>query len=770
MRANLTTAIHVEGLSEGGGNVLDFSSGTLFHFGDPVPDAITRHKWIEALVEIPVNIDDRVDLLASTYDVSDLAFSLAMTDEVRRLFFAEADPVGTIAQVDSSIQIVVETGATFEVADTIYVGNETMWISSVSVLSPTLVQLQLARGYAGTLSGTLAVGGLVYVDPPFHRPRTVTMYQINRDTLEVEIPWRGILQSITTTRGQTECRIKAFSVQAAIKERQGMQNTPKFSITRGDLEWTPGGNLRGRVRGASNNGFADADFINPGNSGKILAVGDGAASFTLTGGDLVSNTGITLASSEDSGAVEEDEDIYEIFAVWSGVGSSVGGCYGDPYDFVAVLLCLLLSTGNGSNNPTIGPTTYDFDILAGRAGLGIPWTLLNIQSFIDILDQRSHRVTNLALAVEGPWSFQDVIINGLRQQGLYLARDEEGLIALYELRTWTVDDMARIMDAGYHAILSPGQDDMDRRIERRVPVVSARVGRTPWDDKPDFIRLPILTGDRRDVTTLGQTGEVFEMSHYRKSQAPISRDRERVLDFLRVQAAFRRDMPPVIKCELPETHAIELGGTTGRVPGVGEWVRLRRAPFDETRLVGPDGSLIDPNTTSILFIGRLVRRTLDLGTGDVTGEVELFNWRSGDVSPRLVAPSARIISVGFSATVDFTVDGEEFRSKFADNGLSVGDELRLVDPEGDFDYRDISLVVSSITDATNPIIHCSGSLGGGSYTDFRLTLADPDNYDNDSWDGAQYFDPSFAYRRYAYLADAGGRVGNVRNDRADYYN
>lgn len=769
MRANLTTAIHVEGLSEGGGNVIDFSSGTLFHFGAPVPDALTRHKWIEALTEVPLNIDDRVDILASTYDVSDLTFSLAMTPEVRRLFFAEADPVGVVAQVNSSAEIEVETGASFEVTDTIYIGNETLWVSEVTVLSPTRVQLGVVGGYAGSLPGTIAVGAQVYVDPPYHRPRTVTMYLINRDTLTVEVPWRGILQAIKTSRGQTECLVKAFSVQAALRDREGMQNSPKFRITKGDLEWTPGGNLKGRIRGASNAGFVEADFINPGSPSKILSVGDGAALFTLTGNDLVSNTGLTVARSEDSGVVEEDEDIFEIFAVWQGVTSSCTGCYGDPYDFVAVLLCLMLSTGKGANNPVIGPDTFNFDILAGRAGLGIPWNLFNVQTFLDILDQRSHRVTQLTLGVEGPWSFQDAIIKGLRQQGLYLGRDEEGLIALYELRTWTLDDMTRIMNAGYHAILSPGVD-MDRRIERRVPVVNANVGRTAWDDKPDFVRLPILSGDRRDVDTIAQTGEVFEMDHYRKSQAPVSRDRERVLDFLRIQAAFRRDMPPVVQCELPEEHSILLGGSPGRVPGVGEWVRLRRAPFDESLLVGPDGELIDPNSTTIVFIGRLVRRTLDMRTGDVRGEVELFNWMSGDISPRLVAPSARIISVGFSATVDFTVDGQDFRSKFADSGLSVGDELRLVDPEGDADYRDTNLVVSSITEAANPIIHCSGSLAAGTYTDFRLTLADPDAYDNSTWDGAQYFDPSFSYRRYAYLADAAGRVGDTRDDPADYYN
>ena len=738
-----------------------------------MPNVLSSYDWIEALSEVPATIDDRLDILQSAYDVSDLTFSLAMTADVRRLFFAEADSVGTVASYGSTL--VVNSGYTFVEDAVIYIGDETLRIDSVTASGPSQWSLGVTRGFAGSPLKTLAAGDAVYVLPPYHRPRPVTMYIVNQETGEQEPPWRGLLDDIKTNDGQTEARVAAISPHASLKSAMGMIAMPNFKISGEDLEWSAGGTLRGSIKGAQNNGFADVEWVNPNAPVKAMMIGDAAATFTLQDGDLVSLAGVTIQRASTSGPVESGETVRELFVAIRGVTSSASGVYGNAYNLPAILLALMLSTGTGQNNPIVGPDTLDFDILGARVGLGIPWTLFDIPSWKTIIDEGADFVTNMALGVDGPWDFGATVIQGLRQSGLYMARNAAGLLALYRLSTWTLEDMRYLMAQGHHALLSPGAE-LDRRLKSRVPAVSAFVGRTPWDDDPDPIRVKVLQGDRRDTATLAQTGEVYEMPYFRKSQEVgggyADRDRQRVMDFLQLQAVLRRDCPPHIKCSMPERHAVLLGGTAGRVPGVGEWIRLRRAPYDVPELTGPDGELVDPNTTSILFIGRLVQRTLDLRTGDVNGVVELYNWRSGDVSPRIVAPEARIISTSFGGAVNFVVSGTDFASRFGTTGFSAGDEVVVLDVNGDPDVRDDgNLTVVSITPGINPTVVCSGTLSALVGDEgARLALADPDRYDNDSWDGASYFEASFAYRQFAYLADAEGRVGTIRDDRADYYN
>lgn len=760
---HLTFAVHVEGLAWGDDS--QASDGVLFHIGAAAPDVMgTRYHWEESLTEIPSDIDESLDLLTSQYNVSDANFALAMTEAVRKLLFVEPKSIGTVF-VDPGVPTVIQVETTVGVTagDFIYLGDETCRVSAVSAVSGTVLQLTVTRAWAGTAQKTVGAGVPVFLTPPYHAPRIVVFHLINRITLETSVVWRGVLENIDTNEGQTEASVAAIDPFSSLRDAPAMVNMPGFRFPDGALTWGRFGGPNGDIRGSDNNGFADAEWVNPNYSNKILLIDDACVVMYLVGGDLQDLTGAILARGDHEAGDPVDPSVVvrEILGVNRQRRiSSFFGVYGGKYNVGSAILALMLSTGgDGANNPEDpdNPGTYlDFDILGQRVGLGMPARLFDMASWKRVIDRNIHLLDNMYLGVDGPWNYSEVVVEKcLRAYGLFIARDRNGLIGLYELSTWTIDSMIGVMSNRHHTILHPGLP-LDRQLHKRVPAVVATVGRTPFDDDPDLIREKVYEGDRRDLSTFAQDGEQFNLEFRAKSNTvgATGRDRQKILSFLRLQAILRRDYPPRVKFGAPDTHQVEsltLGG--GVVPGVGQWVRLRRDDYDSVKYVGPDGEWTDPNETSILFIGRIVRRTLNTSTGEVSGEVDLFNWASGDVTPRKVAPAAQIESTS-SAT--FTV-AATYLDQFGARGFSAGDEIVLVDADGHPDYRDPgNLVVSSVTPTT---VFCTTFVPSIGNEGVVIRLADPDRYNNATWDGAQYFTPAFAYRQFAYLADASNTVG-----------
>lgn len=770
---HLTYAMHVEGLAWGDSGD---SNGVLWHIGAAVPSVLANYYWEECLVEIPASIDESLDALLSEYEVSDAQFALTMTESVRKLLFVEPQSIGTVSGVVSPTVIQVETAVGVTAGDFIYLNDETCRVTAVAAVSGTVLEFTVTRGWADSVEKTAVVGTSVYLTPPYHTPRIVTLYSINRNTLALDVAWRGVLENISTNEGQTEAFVPAVDAIAAIRDSPAMVNMPGFRFTPGTLRWTQFNNVTGGIRGADNNGFSDAEWVNPNYSNKAVLIDDTCLIMYLIDGDLQSLYGQVLGSNGDHEAGEDVDSgvvVREILAVNRQKSfSTFFGVYGSKYNVGSIVLALMLSTGTGENNPEDpdNPGFFlDFDILGARVGLGMPARLFDMASWKQVIDRNVHDVDNMYLGVDGPWSYSETIVDRLlRAYGLFISRDRAGLIGLYELSTWTLDDMVNVMTNRHHTILHPGLP-LDRQLKKRVPSVVATVGGTPFDDDPDLLKQKVFEGDRRDLATFSQGGEQFDLEFRAKSNTPgaRARDRQRILSFLQLQAVIRRDYPPRVKFSAPDTHQVPtltVGG--GVIPGVGQWVRLRRDDYDVVRFVGPEGDRIDANDTSILFIGRIVRRTLNLATGDVSGEVDLYNWASGDVTPRKVAPAAQIISTAIGGGITFTV-GATYLDRFGTRGFSVGDEVVLVDAERSPHFLDPgNLVVAAVTPTT---VVCSGSLStliGNEGTMIRL--ANPDIYDNSTWNGAQYFTAEFAYRQFAYLADVSDTVGSSL-DRADTY-
>src|SRR5699024_6238234 len=77
----------------------------------------------------------------------------------------------------------------------------------------------------------------------------------------------------------------------------------------------------------------------------------------------------------------------------------------------------------------------------------------------------------------------------------------------------------------------------------------------------------------------------------------------------------------------------------------------------------------------------LVGRTWDLESGDCVCRILLSNWWLGDRAPRLIAPSARVISSQGSGL--YIIAGE-LPDTTGGHGFLAGDQIQITTPDGRF--------------------------------------------------------------------------------------
>jgi hypothetical protein len=771
MERHITLAVHVEGLALGG---VGAEEGVLFHFGDPAPSIMEDYYWESSLVGAPESIDQIARFMTGEYGVSDAPVKVELTDDNIRLFWRENDPVGLVTADATAVAttIVIQSSVTPVVGGFVYLEDETLRITSVSPAGTTYT-LGVTRGWAKSPARAVGAGVPVYLGVPYHAPRPVRMYRIDHAAGTYQRIWLGFLEDVDSDDQQMVTDLMCVDGIGAIAEDQeGFTTSTPFLVSIADLRFDLYGNVRGEIR-AGLNSLATVDWVNPNHSTKAIRVGDALVTMEYSGGKLTADNSSKVLHRSDTRSedVEPDETVQEVFAIDRAKSySSAEGIYGGKYNAVSVALGLLLSTGNGINNPEDpdNPGSYlDFDIFGAKVGLGLPATLIDMETWKPIIDAGEYLIDQMHLGWNGPFRFAEIAKRALQANGLFMAPSINGPVSLLRYQMWQLGDMAEVMGNQHHSILNSTSIRIRKNEREKKPFVEAEIGGTPWDD-PDYQRVKIYEGDRRDTNGL-RSAFRFDMAYRRKGNRQDATDQEwrAIRDFLNYQAALRRDHPPTMYIELPEEHQVEvLGQLGGSVPGCGQWVRIRGGP--ETKVLGPDGVRVDIDTTNIIFIGRIERRTMNLMTGDVKLEVELSNWRSGDISPRGVAPAAKVLS--YTLVDGFVIDGSDWPSVTSDNGLTVGDEIEIYQPDARPYFEGEVLTIASISADPDPEIQVTPqpvlTIGDEGFT---VRLSNPDDYDNDAWDSAGYFSGDFNYRQFAYLADESGRIGDVRDDRGDYY-
>ena len=221
------------------------------------------------------------------------------------------------------------------------------------------------------------------------------------------------------------------------------------------------------------------------------------------------------------------------------------------------------------------------------------------------------------------------------------------------------------------------------------------------------------------------------------------------------------------------------------LPVFGMWVRLWAPNDSDLKLIGPNGTRIDPalDANWLGVIGMVVGVRLDLKTFATDLDVWLVAWRQGNVG-RLVSPSA-VVKDYDSATTTITLEGTTADPVLVDintqPGFLVGDDVVFVRSdgsswEGESSTNATAYNIASLDYSTNPwtITLTSGPgtdfVTSADYTDdagnpkILLELADAGDFSGASWSGSSLIPASVASRRYAYISDTSEQVNGDTGD------
>jgi len=759
------------------------TAGAVFWFGLAKPGSVAADYGLErALVEIPASLDAEADLQTGDIDLQGTTFALSATDSVCRRLMTQAGSVGepraTLgADLDSGVgTAIVESNDTIEAGDYIYAGDETFYVDAIDSLVGSTYTLSVTRGIAGSVDAFHASGTRVSFRTPYLKWRTCELIRFDLDTGTMEVIGDGLFDGIKTDEDQGEL---ILSVSDTLTTLWGAEGGITTRLDPGTLVWSSSGALNGEV--PLDEEFP-VDWPNAQTTVVNVMIGDVAYKLERKTGRLVAsaefecwNTKVDLDPKDDGTPATEvvAEDVRPYLA-WSrnpddGVGNDLEGLYGAPEEAAgvaasahpaAVSLALMLSTGDGTNN-LIDPDTQTerkFDVLGSSWAMGVPAKLIDAESWLQVIDEVPATIERIALNHDGSYDFKSIILPKLLiAHDLWPFPTHEGRVGLRHLTTWSVDDLAGVLDSAATVTLSPTKIVLDRRLERYSSVIKAKIGGIAPSDEADTPKVLGLEKTRRDAM-LGQTPYERDFSlHDKEAWRAGESGLEVVLQDLLEKS---RDNPPLATCSIPMDSAVG----EQKLPPVLSWVRLRGGP--EGGLIGPDGERVAPADTNITFIGILVGRTWDLGTGDAECRVLLTNWWLGDRVPRLIAPSAKILSAATSSpTIELSLSTPD---KYGGHGFSGGDQVKVIHKNGRRWYGDPTGLYVVSTSANGVTLNQALGEDVSSPDELWLELAKVDEYSNASWDGADYGDPSIDNRRYAYFADAQGTLGAAGED-ADIY-
>lgn len=740
--------IHIEGLGDSTG-----SDGFVLYHGT-APSSTGNYTFLEHLIDPPMSVSSSIDIYDGSFSLDAFSFKIALNSTTAALFLKknqDRDLLLADAADSTDTTIDVSPKGISSVGDILFIGNETMRVTTVNTSPSSYDTLTVTRGYAKSLAEDHALGANVYRETPhFLKDRIVTLLWTGDPSDSIETRWLGILQNVRVV-DETHIVIETASLLMALSDAKANRRHSPIPVT--DTFYKAPFGTRGVLEVERGRSYAV-----PQSSTAYLQVGERLVKATKKDTRLEPD-GTYLGGFFESEDYDKDDPRFEegtqaIEVIYLDVDdgeNSYAGC-DHPRHVLSIVLAHLVSTGEGTNNPT-GAT---YDVLSADWALGIPADHIEVADFTDLISERpGDTLDRLLLGWDGEAvDLWEMLRDLMRSYGYTLYPTNEGKIGVTYLEPFSISKAAEIVSGSQYASLIPQDIEIDHTLDQSLTSVTGEVGETPWSD-PD--RITVTADDREDNrnrAVFGRgSGTSYDFSHlYRRS---LRRARALLFEQLR----WRASSPPVLRAMM----TIET--SSGQLPALGQWVRIQGGP--ELGVYGPGGTQIVIDDNASLFCGLLISKRVDWESSTASCDVLLLNWRFGSIT-RLLAPSGVIDSTGTDmGTFYIDLDSSEYPSVNATSGFAAGDEVFFTYEDGRPFYSTTFLTIAAVTGggyrlemtAAPPDIPTAGMI---------VRLAGYDDFSNDSWTGSALFDSPEKDYRYCYIADEALELG-LSNDPGHRY-
>lgn len=775
----INLVVHVEGV----GGILGGSEadGTAMCLGldpDPSDDPTWDFEAWPGLAALPEPLKSTLDPKAGTQDLSSYQFRFVATPELCRVLGQEQardrapSKVATFTDASSNY-IEFERGAAdnWQTGQWIWIGSEAIVLGWKTLYSDRVRFTDGTRGAALTVASDHPPGRRAHDRFTARRARLVRML-LYVEGEEPVVLWTGLLTNVATKNAQSELVVTARELMQSFKDLNLGDNRKPIQ---------PGNPLNfreGRIKASANQEWIERTFAAQGAGYVFIQLDDLLYKWEWEGTPGASD--LILANNENpvAGQIPKNDDgtnktfseivgdeipeAWEILAHLSANESSFEGAHEHTH-FASQVLSLLVSTGQGGNDPVWQGSAEVFDVLGEGWGLGLPAELIDYESFRRVMTARPDlTVDRITLGESGdaPNVLNTVREKYLRSRGYFIAQNRRGQLSLRHLGKLSVLGLEELMLEGHASIMLPEDFNFDWRLEDSSFRIKGQVGGDAFREGVS-VTANLDDGTRAERLLAQGGADEYDFSTFDPGRV------QEVINLLTAQALGRRDAAPVLEAKFFWEHDESFAGFNGgEVPSQGQWMRIHGGP--EGGIIGPDGERVQPSEEPVAFTGILVGQGLNLNEFSVSSEVLLPNWAL-QVPIRLIAPTAKLLNNGYDGNYYVTLYAQTLpavdngQSVDGPSGFMVGDdvEFRRMDgrPARGFSVREVTAV-----DNVSGFIYLNAS--APAEIGYLMELRNRNSFSNDGWPGADFFEPTdnARYRRYAYLAGPSGSFGSEPAD------
>lgn len=761
-------AIHIEGVCGVNGTAPD---GTYLTFSRDVTNTATHDVDIAAvLTEKPDVLEESLDEYRAEYTVSAADVPMIRYGDLAQEVFpqSEDDPDvralnASISDTDTTAQI---TGSTLD-NGFYYIGDETIEITGTTGTTGTdWVEYNIARGRGLSTQQAHGAGQLVFFRVPQLVGRLMRVFYLEPDAAESR-EWTGMIDGLThTTRS---IQLSAIHVLQTLKDS---------SIGDKRIDFAGKGSVRAfRDSFEGELTFDDAsrsfqhDFIDPTpGSTTVIQVGDHLVQATPIDVGAVTKDGKLIISASPgkklfaartglydvpeekrSVAVKDDVGIYEVlvhsqeFSHFRQVPQTgafdASNSRSDLHQEHVLAHALAYMTSTGEHNQTNQNGRYD--LFSKAWGMGIPVDAIGLNAWeatmrkypSDVASEYVLGLDNEPVAI-WKWIKEKILI----PYDYLIAPNQFGDLVPIKQRRLEIEDGDDLASGEHNAVVVDGEIEFDPQIRKQRIRLTGR-----W--KPPFLDAhPVASGKENTRAAYLLRDDAQEV------QYDTFPSQVRAQDNLDRKLEFRDDLPHTASCTVLLSHSTATGyGTTGgRLPGLGQWVRL----LDGPPFLGPDGTETDFDSEPVLAVGRLVAvdQRQDQGRWVADISVSLLNWQKPN-PVRVVAPAAEL-----NGTTGTDGNGDpfvEYKGTFpsADDNTVPGflddDDVKLYTRDGNVWHDNVTRQIKAVDGGNSRIILDSqfNTVEDG----LILRCVDEGSFASSTWAGSAYWSGDRADRRYAYI-------------------
>lgn len=782
---------HIEGLGKIDGT--GESSGYLFT--TELPSGFDRttssYDWRPVMPQDPQAGETRVEPFEPVFRFS--PFDLTLSAGRAQDFIAELmlfKQVNAITEVNetafssSDPTLTVDSATGLSVGDVIYINAETLKITGISGND-----LTVTRGHYGSEGAAHPEGANVFTRPPLFEGRRVTLYTYDTERGSLEPRQRGIISGSVTMDGAT----------MTVPVRQLMAPVTKAKINRDPVRATNSDLQEYTVPEdfdvfPSEKYFAGTISVDSGEDFTRVKKTDGqnaSGTFWEINGEPYLASGNTLTYRLFKSGVRELNDVprtggnaaklesppTELFVVsrlldeqfddnfsstadYANMSSSftVGGTSFDRtqeqknhyiYHPLAIFAAWAFGTSRGTSDPE------EFDILkAPNMALDLSFLFAadvkaKIHELVVDALGRSQQIDQIVIGAGGkPERMLDVARKKLlHPYGYKLGATNEGKLTIYRPGPPDVDGYS---SARGNQISPIGGADgvyvVDNGQGSTVDVIEAEFGATPYNDG----RLITLKADSglpdRTFSLHAQPETSLDLSTLDASEGVREATR-----YVLNQALLQHFASKRLRVKVPDRLPDSLDY------GLGEYVTIDDIQIKDAWLVDSDGNRTSTINNSVEWVGQIyARRPSERFAGF---ELELLI--NSDQIIRRRAPSGVVVS---SASDEVVIEETTFTNDSDADAFNVGDELKIVQPDGtvrDDSNQTVLSIDKSSGASVNDRVNITGTWTTNPVAGDYVRLADYDDYDNTTVD-------TYVDRVYVYLSDLTEKLG-TDNDDGDIY-